>query len=69
MLNIVWTYGSEFSLSINSIECGVLICNIPDEGIEDFIFGNQIAKRVNECKYVWVFLREGYRESQIRYNF
>ena len=55
MLNNVRTYGSEFSLSFNSNKCGVMICNKPEEGIEDFRLGNQIIKRVKEYNYSRVF--------------
>ena len=51
MINIIRTYGSEFSLSFNSNKCGVMICNKPDEEIEDVRLGNQIIKRVKEYNY------------------
>ena len=59
MLNIVQTYGSEFSLSFNCNKYGVLICIKPEEGIEDFELGNQIITRVKEYKYLGVLFEEG----------
>ena len=59
MINIVRTYGSEFSLSFNSNKCGVMICNKPVEGIQDFRLGNQLIKRVKEYKYIGILFEEG----------
>ena len=51
LLNIVRTYGSEFSLSFNSNKHGVLIFNKPEEEIEDFKLGKQITKRIRKYGY------------------
>ena len=56
MLNIVQTYGSEFSLSFNRNKCGVLICNKPEEEVEDFELGNQIITLVNPLRPISSFL-------------
>ena len=59
MLNIMRTYGSEFSLSLNSNKCGVLICNKPEKGIYDFKLGNQIIKRIREYEYLGLLFKGG----------
>ena len=51
MLNTVRAYGSEFSLSFNIVK--------PENGVEDFVLGNQIIKSIKEYKYLGVLFEEG----------
>ena len=58
MLNVVASFGNEFSLSFNSKKCGVLIVNKPEMGIENFRVGNVAINRVKEYTYLGVVFNE-----------
>ena len=58
MLNVVASFGNEFSLSFNSKKCGVLIVNKPELGRENFSIGNVVINRVREYNYLGVVFNE-----------
>ena len=58
MLNVVASFGNEFSLSFNSKKCGVLIVNKPEMGLENFRVGNVAINRVREYTYLGVVFNE-----------